>query len=505
MKNNKVLLMILDGWGKSINPEVSAIDKAKTPFIDELYERYPNANLKTFGEEVGLPKNQMGNSEVGHLNLGAGRIVYQELSRINMSIKNRELESNNTLTEAFNYAKKNKKNIHLMGLISNGGVHSHYSHLCELIRISNNYESNIFIHGFTDGRDVDPKASLTDLENLEEYISDKNCEIASIIGRYYSMDRDNRWDRTKLAYDLICKGQGKQTTNFISEIKNSYKENCTDEFLKPMVKVDDNGNPIGNINKNDVVVFFNFRTDRGRQLTKAMTQDGFNEFETENHNYHFVTMTNYDKSFKNIEVVFENENLKNTLGEVLEKNNKSQLRIAETEKYPHVTFFFSGGREEQFKNEKRILKESPKVATYDLKPEMSAYEITDALIEELNEGTNDFICLNYANGDMVGHTGSFSAAIKACEDIDNCVKRTIECSIENNYTIILIADHGNCDMMRNSNGTPNTAHTMNLVPLILINSNFHKINDGKLADIAPTILKIMEINCPAEMTGKSLL
>ena len=299
MKNNKVLLMILDGWGKSVKPEFSAIDNAKTPFIDELYEKYPNANLKTFGEEVGLPKNQMGNSEVGHLNLGAGRIVYQELSRIDMSIKNRELESNNTLEEAFNYAKKNKKNIHLIGLISNGGVHSHYNHLCELIRISNNYESNTFIHGFTDGRDVDPKASLKDLENLEEYISDKNCEIASIIGRYYSMDRDNRWGRTKLAYDLICKGQGKQTTNFISEIKNSHKENCTDEFLKPMVKVDDNGNPIGNINKNDVVVFFNFRTDRGRQLTKAMTQDGFNEFETENHNYHFVTMTNYDNSFKN--------------------------------------------------------------------------------------------------------------------------------------------------------------------------------------------------------------
>ena len=497
--------MILDGWGKSVNPQVSAIDNAKTPFIDELYDKYPNANLKTFGEEVGLPKNQMGNSEVGHLNLGAGRIVYQELSRIDMSIKNRELESNNTLTEAFNYAKKNKKNIHLIGLISNGGVHSHYNHLCELIRISNNYESNTFIHGFTDGRDVDPKASLKDLENLEEYISDKNCEIASVIGRYYSMDRDNRWERTKLAYDLICKGQGKQTTNFISEIKNSHMENCTDEFLKPMVKVDDNGNPIGNINKNDVVVFFNFRTDRGRQLTKAMTQDGFNEFETENHNYHFVTMTNYDRSFKNIEVVFENENLKNTLGEVLEKNNKSQLRIAETEKYPHVTFFFSGGREEPFKNEKRILKESPKVATYDLKPEMSAYEITDALIDQLNDRTNDFICLNYANGDMVGHTGSFSAAIKACEDIDNCVKRTIECSIENNYTIILIADHGNCDMMINSDGTPNTAHTMNLVPIILINSSFNKINDGKLADIAPTILKIMEINCPPEMTGKSLL
>tara|TARA_A100001015_G_scaffold194371_1_gene216659 strand:+ start:10474 stop:11967 length:1494 start_codon:yes stop_codon:yes gene_type:complete len=497
--------MILDGWGKSVNPQVSAIDNAKTPFIDELYDKYPNANLKTFGEEVGLPKNQIGNSEVGHLNLGAGRIVYQELSRIDMSIKNRELESNNTLTEAFNYAKKNKKNIHLIGLISNGGVHSHYNHLCELIRISNNYESNTFIHGFTDGRDVDPKASLKDLENLEEYISDKNCEIASVIGRYYSMDRDNRWERTKLAYDLICKGQGKQTTNFISEIKNSHMENCTDEFLKPMVKVDDNGNPIGNINKNDVVVFFNFRTDRGRQLTKAMTQDGFNEFETENHNYHFVTMTNYDRSFKNIEVVFENENLKNTLGEVLEKNNKSQLRIAETEKYPHVTFFFSGGREEPFKNEKRILKESPKVATYDLKPEMSAYEITDALIDQLNDRTNDFICLNYANGDMVGHTGSFSAAVKACEDIDNCVKRTIECSIENNYTIILIADHGNCDMMINSDGTPNTAHTMNLVPIILINSSFNKINDGKLADIAPTILKIMEINCPPEMTGKSLL
>ena len=505
MDNNKVLLMILDGWGKSNNPKVSAIDNAETPFIDSLYENYPNADLKTFGEEVGLPEGQMGNSEVGHLNLGAGRIVYQELSRINISIKNKDLESNKILVQAYKYAEKNKKNIHLIGLVSKGGVHSHYNHLCELIKISENFHANVFIHGFTDGRDVDPKSSINDLKNLEEFISNKDCEIASIIGRYYSMDRDSRWERIKLAYNLICKGEGKKVTDFITEIKNQYKNEYTDEFLKPMVKVNLDGYPIGNINNDDVVVFFNFRTDRGRQLTKVMTQEGFKKFETLNHNYHFVTMTNYDNSFKDIGVIFDNENIKNTLGEILEKNNKSQLRIAETEKYPHVTFFFSGGREKPFLNEKRILKKSPKVATYDLKPEMSAYEITDDLISELEDGTNDFICLNYANGDMVGHTGNFKAAIRACEAIDECVKNVVESSIKNNYSVILIADHGNCDMMINSNGTPNTAHSKNLVPIILINSRFKNINDGILADIAPTILKMMGLNCPSEMTAKSLV
>ena len=505
MDTNKVLLMILDGWGKSINPKVSAIENANTPFIDSLYTKFPNANLKTDGQEVGLPKGQMGNSEVGHLNLGAGRIVYQNLTRINMSIENGELESNKTITDAFKFAEKNKKNIHLLGLISSGGVHSHFNHLLELIKISENFKSNVFIHGSTDGRDVDPKSAINDLKRLEEYISDKKCKIASIIGRYYSMDRDCRWERTKLAYNLICKGEGRKVVDFISEIKTSYKNECTDEFLKPMVKVNSFKQPIGNIQDGDIVLFFNFRTDRGRQLTKSMTQKDFNEFKTLNHNYHYITMTNYDKSFKDINVIFGNENLKNTLGEVLEKNNKSQLRIAETEKYPHVTFFFSGGREKPFKNEKRILKESPKVTTYDLKPEMSAYKITDELIKELNNQTNDFICLNFANGDMVGHTGNFKAAITACEVIDECVNKIIESSTKNNYTVILISDHGNCDMMINSDGSPNTAHTKNLVPIIIINSDFKNIKDGILADIAPTILKIMNINSPSEMTAKSLV
>ena len=497
--------MILDGWGKSVNPQVSAIDNAKTPFIDELYDKYPNANLKTFGEEVGLPKNQMGNSEVGHLNLGAGRIVYQELSRIDMSIKNRELESNNTLTEAFNYAKKNKKNIHLMGLISNGGVHSHYNHLCELIRISNNYESNTFIHGFTDGRDVDPKASLKDIENLEEYISDKNCEIASVIGRYYSMDRDNRWERIKLAYDALVNGVGIKSNDLLSTIKECYNNGTTDEFLKPIIVTKKNNEPIAKIKDDDVVLFFNFRTDRGRQLTQALCQSDFSDLNMLSLNLHYVTMTNYDKNFKNIQVIFDKENIDLTLGEVLEKNGKTQLRIAETEKYPHVTFFFSGGREKPFIGEKRILKNSPKVATYDLKPEMSAYELSNALIPELKSKSADFICLNFANGDMVGHTGVMKAAIKACEAVDECVKKVVNCALENDYTTLLIADHGNCETMINLDGTPNTAHTTNPVPIILIDKNLNSVKDGILGDIAPTILKLLGVEKPKEMTQSSLI
>ena len=505
MKESRVLLMILDGWGKSKNPKTSAIDNADTQFIDSLYEKYPNANLKTDGIEVGLPDGQMGNSEVGHLNLGAGRIVYQELSRINMSIEDGSFKSKKVLTDAFEYAERTEKNVHLMGLISSGGVHSHYDHLYELINISEIYNSKVFIHGFTDGRDVDPKSSINDLKNLEKYIQDKNCELASIIGRYYSMDRDNRWERTKLAYDLICRGKGQKVSSFIDEIKSSYNNNCTDEFLMPMIKTDSNNNPIGVVSEGDVIIFFNFRTDRGRQLTRVMTQSDFNEFETNNERYHFVTMTNYDSSFKGINVVFQNKDLRNTLGEVLEKNNKTQLRIAETEKYPHVTFFFSGGREKPFNFEKRILKDSPKVATYDMKPEMSAFEITEELILEIENKTNDFICLNYANGDMVGHTGSFEAAVKACETIDKCVKKVITSCIKSDYTVLLISDHGNCDMMLNEDGSPNTAHTKNLVPLILINSEYKSISDGILADIAPTILKIMNIEIPSEMTQNPLV
>ena len=497
--------MILDGWGKSKNPKTSAIDNADTQFIDSLYEKYPNANLKTDGIEVGLPEGQMGNSEVGHLNLGAGRIVYQELSRINMSIEDGSFKSKKVLTDAFEYAERTEKNVHLMGLISSGGVHSHYDHLYELINISEIYNSKVFIHGFTDGRDVDPKSSINDLKNLEKFTQDKNCELASIIGRYYSMDRDNRWERTKLAYDLICKGKGKKVSSFVDEIKSSYNNNCTDEFLMPMIKTDSNNNPIGVVSEGDVIIFFNFRTDRGRQLTRVMTQSDFNEFETNNERYHFVTMTNYDSSFKGINVVFQNKDLRNTLGEVLEKNNKTQLRIAETEKYPHVTFFFSGGREKPFNFEKRILKDSPKVATYDMKPEMSAFEITEELILEIENKTNDFICLNYANGDMVGHTGSFEAAVKACETIDKCVKKVITSCIKSDYTVLLISDHGNCDMMLNEDGSPNTAHTKNLVPLILINSEYKSISDGILADIAPTILKIMNIEIPSEMTQNPLV
>ena len=497
--------MILDGWGKSKNSKTSAIDNANTQYIDSLYDKYPNANLKTDGIEVGLPEGQMGNSEVGHLNLGAGRIVYQELSRINMSIKDGSFKSKKVLTDAFEYAQKTNKKVHLIGLISKGGVHSHYDHLYELINISETYNSKVFIHGFTDGRDVDPKSSINDISNLEKFILDKECELASIIGRYYSMDRDNRWERTKLAYDLMCHGNGKKVTNFIDEIKNSYKDNCTDEFLMPMIKTDVNNKPIGLISDGDIIIFFNFRTDRGRQLTRAMTQPNFDEFETKKEKYHFVTMTNYDSSFTGINVIFQNKDIKNTLGEVLEKNNKTQLRIAETEKYPHVTFFFSGGREKPYDYEKRILKESPKVATYDLKPEMSAYEITDDLISEIKNKTNDFICLNYANGDMVGHTGNFEAAVKACEIIDKCVERVISSCIDNEYTVLLISDHGNCDMMINEDGSPNTAHTKNLVPLILINSEYKSVSDGILGNIAPTILKIMNIKIPSEMTQAPLV
>jgi 2,3-bisphosphoglycerate-independent phosphoglycerate mutase len=505
MMGKKVLLMILDGWGNSPDPAVSAIDNAKTDYIDNLHKNYPYATLRTDGLHVGLPEGQMGNSEVGHMNLGAGRIVFQDLAKINMSIKRNNFKNEKVLVDTFKFAQKNNKKIHFLGLISDGGVHSHTDHLKALIDVAKNYNVESYIHGFTDGRDVDPKSGAKYISDLENYIKDSPTKIASITGRYYAMDRDNRWERIKLAYDALVHGKGDITSDIISTIKNNYKNGCTDEFIKPLINVDSNDNPLATINSDDIVLFFNFRTDRGRELTKVLSQEDNIEFNMKKMNLHFVTMTNYDDSFSNIKVIFNKSNINDTLGEILERNNKKQLRITETEKYPHVTFFFSGGREDEFIGESRILKNSPKVATYDLKPEMSAFEITDSLLEELDLGSQDFICLNYANGDMVGHTGSMKAAIKACEAVDKCVERVVESALKNNYTTILIADHGNCETMINPDGSPNTAHTTNPVPVILIDKKIKNIKNGILGDIAPTILKLMGIDKPTAMTQESLV
>ena len=505
MMGKKVLLMILDGWGNSPDPAVSAIDNAKTDYIDNLHENYPYATLRTDGLHVGLPEGQMGNSEVGHMNLGAGRIVFQDLAKINMSIKRNNFKNEKVLVDTFKFAQKNNKRIHFLGLISDGGVHSHTDHLKALIDVAKDYNVESYIHGFTDGRDVDPKSGAKYISELENYIKDSPTKIASITGRYYAMDRDNRWERIKLAYDALVHGKGDITSDIISTIKNNYKNGCTDEFIKPLINVDSNDNPLATINSDDIVLFFNFRTDRGRELTKVLSQEDNIEFNMKKMNLHFVTMTNYDDSFSNIKVIFNKSNINDTLGEVLERNNKKQLRITETEKYPHVTFFFSGGREDEFIGESRILKNSPKVATYDLKPEMSAFEITDSLLEELDLGSQDFICLNYANGDMVGHTGSMKAAIKACEAVDKCVEKVVESALKNNYTTILIADHGNCETMINPDGSPNTAHTTNPVPVILIDKKIKNIKNGILGDIAPTILKLMGIDKPTAMTQESLV
>ena len=498
--------MILDGWGKSPDPRVSAIDNANTPFIDSLYTKYPNAQLRTDGLNVGLPEGQMGNSEVGHMNLGAGRIVYQDLAKINLAVQNKNVNQEKPLIDAFKYALENNKKVHFLGLVSNGGVHSHTSHLYGLLDAAKEYGlEKIFVHAFTDGRDVDPKSALLDIANLEEYVKDSNAKIATVIGRYYAMDRDKRWERVKLAYDLLVNSIGHHTTNFVESIQKSYDENVTDEFIQPLIKVDENNEPLTKIENDDVVIFFNFRTDRGRELTEVLSQKDFHEFNMHKLNLYYVTMTNYDDTYKNVHVIYDKDNITETLGEVLEKANKKQIRIAETEKYPHVTFFFSGGREEPFEGETRILKNSPKVATYDLQPEMSAFELKDALIPELKKGEVDFVCLNFANGDMVGHTGVMSAAIKACEAVDVCVKEVVETALEKNYTTIIIADHGNCETMINPDGSPNTAHTTNPVPIILVDKDLKEIHDGVLGDIAPTILNLMGIEKPNVMTCKSLL
>jgi 2,3-bisphosphoglycerate-independent phosphoglycerate mutase len=448
----------------------------------------------------------MGNSEVGHMNLGAGRVVYQDLAKINLAIKNDTLSDNSAIQNAINYSKKNNKPIHLVGLVSDGGVHSHINHLCGLIDVlERNNITNGFVHAFTDGRDVDPKSGLGFISKLQKKLLNSSIKLASVCGRYYSMDRDNRWERIKLAYDALVNGVGIKSNDLLSTIKECYNNGTTDEFLKPIIVTEKNDKPIAKIKDDDVVLFFNFRTDRGRQLTQALCQSDFTDQNMLSLNLHYVTMTNYDQNFKNIQVIFDKENIDQTLGEVLEKNGKTQLRIAETEKYPHVTFFFSGGREKPFIGEKRILKNSPKVATYDLKPEMSAYELSNALIPELKSKSADFICLNFANGDMVGHTGVMKATIKACEAVDECVKKVVNCALENDYTTLLIADHGNCETMINIDGTPNTAHTTNPVPIILIDKNLNSIKDGILGDIAPTILKLLGVEKPKEMTQSSLI
>jgi len=498
--------MILDGWGKSPDPKVSAIDNANTPFIDKLYTQYPNAQLRTDGLNVGLPEGQMGNSEVGHMNLGAGRIVYQDLAKLNLAVENKTMSQEQPLKEAFEYAKKNNKSIHFLGLVSDGGVHSHTSHLRGLIDAAQESGvQNMFVHAFTDGRDVDPKSGVKYIQDLENYLQNTNASLATIIGRYYAMDRDKRWERVKLAYDLVVNAEGLHSANAVKSIQDSYANNVTDEFIQPIVMVGNQDKPVATIKEEDVVIFFNFRTDRGRELTEVLSQKDFHEFNMHKLNLYYVTMTNYDETYQNVHVIYDKDNITETLGEVLEKAGKTQIRIAETEKYPHVTFFFSGGREEPFKGEMRILKNSPKVATYDLQPEMSAFELKDALVTELKKGAVDFVCLNFANGDMVGHTGIMEAAIKACEAVDVCVKEVIETALENNYTTIIIADHGNCETMINPDGSPNTAHTTNPVPIILVDKDLKNIHNGVLGDIAPTILELMGIEKPTVMTCKSLL
>jgi 2,3-bisphosphoglycerate-independent phosphoglycerate mutase len=504
MEAKKVILVIMDGWGLGQKKESDAIQNAQTPFVSSLYDKYPHSTLVTCGRAVGLPEGQMGNSEVGHLNLGAGRIVFQELERINVAIENGEFENNPSLLQSINYAKENEKPLHLMGLVSNGGVHSHIHHLKALTTICQKHGlEKVYIHAFTDGRDTDPKSGIRFLEDLQQHLDKTTGKIATIIGRYYAMDRDKRWDRIKIAYDAMVHRTGETTTNIFSAVTTSYENGVTDEFLKPIINAE---TPDSEILDGDAVICFNFRTDRCREITDALTQTAFPDHDMKPLKLNYTTMTLYDHTFKNVHVIFQKDDLKNTLGEVLASNNKKQIRIAETEKYPHVTFFFSGGREVPFEGEKRIMIPSPKVATYDLKPEMSAYEVTDALLPEIKKRTADFICLNYANADMVGHTGVWDAVIKAVETVDKCVKEIVTAALENDYTIFLTADHGNADYIVNEDGTPNTAHTKNLVPFFIIDKEWHgKINPGKLGDIAPTILTMMKLPIPKEMTGKVLI
>ena len=504
----KTILIIMDGWGLGNKQKSDAVFNANTPFVDSLYAKYPHTTLVTCGEKVGLPAGQMGNSEVGHLNIGAGRIVYQELQRINVAIQNNTFQTNPILLNAINYAKQHNKPLHLMGLVSNGGVHAHINHLkaiCNFCKQQNLTE--VYIHCFTDGRDTDPKSAILFLQELENFLKTSVGKIASIIGRYYAMDRDNRWERIEIAYNALVNGIGDKTTNPMNALTQNYQNNITDEFIKPIIVCNENNQqPIATIKKDDAVICFNFRTDRCREITQVLTQHTIPNYTMHPLQLHFTTMTNYDDSFKNIHIVFEQDNLNNTIGEIIAKNNLQQIRIAETEKYPHVTFFFNGGREIPFDGEERILVPSPKVATYDLKPTMSANELTEKLLPKLNEAKASFICINFANADMVGHTGVYNAVIEAVETVDKNVQKIVETALKNNYTIFLTADHGNADFMINDDGSPNTAHSLNLVPLFIIDNEWRaKIKPGKLGDLAPTILKMMDLNIPNEMTGEVLI
>ncbi len=498
--------MILDGWGIAKNKKVSAVDQANTPFIDSLYKRYQHSKLQASGLAVGLPEGQMGNSEVGHMNIGAGRIVYQDLVRVNKALQENELDDNDVLNEAFAYARSSKKNVHFIGLVSDGGVHSHIEHLKGLISLAKKKGiTNLFVHAFMDGRDTDPKSGLGFLKDLIAHLKANTGKLASIIGRYYAMDRDKRWERVKLAYNLLVHGKGEKTSDALEAVQRSYDNNVTDEFIKP-ISITENGREVAVIREGDVVLCFNFRTDRGREITQVLTQQDFPEHDIKKLNLHYITLTTYDESFKGVKTIFEKDNLEKTLGEVVADAGRKQIRIAETEKYPHVTFFFSGGRETAFPGESRILCPSPKVATYDLQPEMSAADIRDKIVPELEAKSADFICLNFANPDMVGHTGVFEAAVKAVETVDACAQRVTEAALKNGYATIIIADHGNADMMINDDGTPNTAHTTNLVPCILVDDTYQgRLKDGKLGDLAPTILKLMGIAAPKQMTGDVLL
>lgn len=505
MTKSKVLLMILDGWGIGNKEKTDVIYNTPTPNIDKLTAKYPNAQLLTNGENVGLPEGQMGNSEVGHLNIGAGRIVYQDLVRINKDIKENRLAQMPVLVNALQYARQNNKAVHFIGLVSDGGVHSLDKHLYKLCDITKDYNiDKVFIHALTDGRDTDPQSGLGFVKNLEEHLKTSNGIIASLIGRYYTMDRDKRWERIKEGYDLMVHGKGKPTTSIVKAIEESYAQGVTDEFIKPIVRVDAEGKPVGIIREGDVVIGFNFRTDRLREITIALTQKDMPEFGMQTIPLHYVTMTRYDDTFKNVHVIYEKDNLVNTLGEVFANNNLKQLRIAETEKYAHVTFFFSGGREKEFPGESRIMIPSPKVATYDLQPEMSAPLIKDAIVAELQKKTHDFICLNFANGDMVGHTGVYSAIQKAVQTVDTCAGEVVDAAVANGYEVVIIADHGNADYALNPDGSPNTAHSLNPVPIILVSDRFKKVDSGILADVAPTILTMMGLPIPQEMTGKVL-
>lgn len=503
--NKKVMLMILDGWGIGKKDKADVIYNANTPNIDRLTANYPNAQLQASGKNVGLPDGQMGNSEVGHLNIGAGRVVYQDLVKINLAVEDDSITTNEEIVKAWDYAKKNNKVVHLIGLVSDGGVHSSDKHLYKLAQMANDAGVEAYIHAQTDGRDTDPKSGKGFMSNLQEAIKNTNVKVASIVGRYYGMDRDKRWERIKLAYDLYVHGTGELHTDPVQAIEASYAKDVTDEFIKPVAIAGDNGKPLTTIKEGDVVFCFNFRTDRLREITIALSQTDMPDHDMKKMPLYYLTMTRYDDSFKNVHIPFDKDNLHDTLGEIVAREGKKQIRIAETEKYAHVTFFFSGGRETEFENEKRIMVSSPKVATYDLQPEMSAYGVKDAIVAELNKGETDFVCLNFANGDMVGHTGIYEAITNAVETVDKCAGEVVDAAVKNGYEVIIIADHGNADNAVNNDGSPNTAHSLNAVPIIVVTDRYEKVNNGILADVAPTILKMMGIAQPEIMTGKALV